>query len=340
MKGLWVEILEFLLFPYVVLFYFYAKVRRLFWRIRGPRVQLPCRVISVGNITSGGTGKSALVMDLVRVARKRGQRVAVVSRAYKAEQRTPTKVNPFDPRGAALFGDEALMIARQFPEVPVYVGASKSETAASCFESEKPDLIFVDDGFQHLQLHRDCDIVLLDDSAPAWHYLYLPFGRLRENLSAMESAHVVVVTKTRFANSPWRPWMKAVVSKTPLYFMDYAASELTELQTGEIRLLNTLKSDKVLLVTGLAAPVIFEKMVRQDLSVDVRGHVIFRDHHSYTDKDIQKIESEFETLGCDMVLTTAKDAVKLKGRLSVPCFVVELKKDLKGAEELFQDVAR
>jgi tetraacyldisaccharide 4'-kinase len=115
--------------------------------------------------------------------------------------------------------------------------------------------------------------------------------------------------------------------------MDYSAGEMVDIQSSQRRLINTLKGDKVLLVSGIGGPKIFQKMIQMDLSVDIKGHLKFGDHHNYSDADIQRIDAEFEKLGCDLVLTTAKDGVKLKGRLKSPTFYVELQKDLKNLEE-------
>jgi tetraacyldisaccharide 4'-kinase len=302
------------------------------------QVRLKCRVVSVGNLTTGGTGKTTLVLDLLRIAKKKNVKAAVVSRSYKAAQEMPSRVFVSDPLGAEKYGDEAFLIASEFPEFPVYVGRNKKEAALLCERNESPELVIVDDGFQHHGLFRDHDIVIVDTSAPDWHYVYLPFGRLREPMSAALHADTLIVSKARFAKSKWRPWAKIVnFSKNPLY-MDYSAGELIDVHSGQRRLLNTVKGDKALLVSGIAGPEVFERMVLLDLSIELKSHMKFTDHHQYTDVDIEKIEKQFETLHCDLIITTAKDAVKLKRRIKAPIFYVELSRDIKSLEEQLGEV--
>lgn len=338
MTGLFFELIEFLLFPYVAVFHLLTRFRRWLFEKGIGVVRLGCRVISVGNITTGGTGKTTLVLDLLQLAKKKKLRAAVVSRSYKAKQREPARIDPSRMDGAALYGDEAFLIATEHPDCPVYVGRSKKEAAQKCYEEIRPDLIIVDDGFQHFGLWRDLDILIFDAAAPGWHYLYLPLGRLREAMAAIRKAQIFVVSKSRFAKSRWRPWAKFIPSSASILFMDYSAGDLVDLQTQRRHPAANLQGAKVLLVSGIAGPRTFEQMVDMDIPVQIVSHLRFADHHSYSSQDVAKIQDRFQELGCQHILMTAKDAVKLRGKLNVSAYSVDLKRDSQGLEEMFRGV--
>src|SRR2546427_12253818 len=159
---------------------------------------LPCRVISVGNLTIGGTGKTPVVIALATALRDRGQKVGVISRGYK--RRSGTSILEISD-GRTLrghpgdSGDEPFLIAQRCPGVPVAVGADRPRVGRYLVDRFGLDSLVVDDGFQHLALRRDMDILVLDAGAPFGNGDLLPRGRLREPLSAMESASAGVVTR-------------------------------------------------------------------------------------------------------------------------------------------------
>src|SRR2546422_4631912 len=159
---------------------------------------LPCRVISVGNLTIGGTGKTPVVIALATALRDRGRKVGVISRGYKRRSRTSIleisdgrtlRGHPGDS------GDEPFLIAQSCPGVPVAVGADRPRVGRYLVDRFDLDTLVLDDGFQHLALRRDMDILVLDAGAPFGNGYLLPRGRLREPLSAMERASAVLVTR-------------------------------------------------------------------------------------------------------------------------------------------------
>src|SRR3989442_1347246 len=159
---------------------------------------LPCRVISVGNLTVGGTGKTPVVIALAVALRDRGRKVGVISRGYK--RRSGTSILEISD-GRTLrgqpgdSGDEPFLIAQRCPGVPVAVGADRPLVGRYLVDRFDLDTLVQDDGFQHLALRRDMDILVLDAGAPFGNGYLLPRGRLREPLSAMERASAVPVTR-------------------------------------------------------------------------------------------------------------------------------------------------
>lgn len=275
-------------------------------------------VISIGNITTGGTGKTPFTVMLARMLSRAGRRVAVVSRGYRRERPSKEPLLVSDGKeircdvGSA--GDEPYLIARSLlnaegGRVMVVVCADR-RAAADMAESLGAEVVILDDGFQHRRLHRDLDIVLLDAEKPLDNSQLLPAGRLREGPRSLKRADVLVLTRSdgvniddRFRNSlsPAVPVYQAHHRPLPLASIDDWRSGTRESAPTAIR-------GKVLLFSGIARPESFEAIARQaDLAV--AGHLRFPDHHWYGKADLERIEAAGNSF--EAVVTTEKDAVRL-----------------------------
>jgi tetraacyldisaccharide 4'-kinase len=252
--------------------------------------QLACPVISVGNISVGGSGKTPFVIALGRLLKGRGIAFDVLSRGYG---RRGTEVAIVDPNGSPeQFGDEPLLIARKL-QVPVIVGASRYEAGLLAERQFAHRLHLLDDGFQHRGLHRDFNIVMLP--ASDIEDTLLPGGRLREPLSALRRADALVVTgqlavqKNVAApkNLVWRVRRQMIVASI---------------------------EGKAIAFCGIARPEQFFSGL-SDLGIEFAEKVSFPDHHRYTEKDIARLVELKARAGARSLITTEKDLINL-GRLA------------------------
>jgi len=194
---------------------------------------LPCRVISVGNLTVGGTGKTPVVIALAAALRGLGRKVGVISRGYR--RRSGTSILEISD-GRTLrghpedSGDEPFLIAQRCPGVPVVVGADRPRVGRHLMDRFGVDTLVLDDGYQHLALRRDVDILVLDAGAPFGNGYLLPRGRLREPLSAMERASAVLVTRASQAQrlDELKAAVRAVAPTVPIWTTDFAPSAVVQ----------------------------------------------------------------------------------------------------------------
>ncbi|KYG64960.1 tetraacyldisaccharide 4'-kinase [Bdellovibrio bacteriovorus] len=272
----------------------------------------PLKVISIGNLTVGGTGKTPVTDFCIKDLEKSGKKVAVISRSYRADAGSACWVDVSHPFAARYYGDEPVLLASANPQVPVYVGPSKWRTAEFAVSHGKFDVLLVDDGFQHLRLHRDLDIVILDATEDKENYAVLPEGRARESWGALERADVIVLSKCNLAKDED---LKEIESRLPsgkeVIHLGYQVNKFRNAGTKDVNLRSEFESKKLFLVSAIARPDVFEKMMREIGDVSKKS-MHFRDHHQYTLADARKIEEEFKKSHCDYLVTTEKDAVKLK----------------------------
>lgn len=328
-----------LLFPFSILFALVVELRRAFFTLVLTPKRLQAFVISVGNLTSGGTGKTPFVLALVAELQKHNKKIAVVCRSYRAQAQAPQRVD-LSKNEASYYGDEASLIAQKLPDVPVYVGSSKLHT---CLEVEKeisPDVIIIDDGFQHIKLYRDVDIVLIDVTEPRWHYLPLPSGYGRDALWQLDRAKIIVLTKENLAEESQKNFARSLVSAhSNVVGMNYSIDGFRHIDSGQEILPTILENKKVLLVSGIGRPMTFENLMRSISGLEVLGHIIFRDHHPYSNVDIERIKKEKIMLGAEYVITTEKDAVKISALKSDVDFIeMKLKPSVQGLDRAVLEI--
>jgi tetraacyldisaccharide 4'-kinase len=278
-----------------------ATKRRLFqwgW-LKQDRLQKP--VISVGSVSAGGAGKTPVVLMLAKTLRHRGYAVRILTRGYKRRSQNTMRVEPFDE--AAWHGDEPVLLAQR-SAVPVYVGANRYQAGVMAEQNEPTEKLVVhllDDGFQHRQLARDVDIVLLtqadvEDSL-------LPAGNLREPLSAVAEADIVVLREEE------ADVLRSVVAglskpkKAPAIWVIRRSLSLGE--GGAVAL-----PTKPLAFCGIARPESFTKMLAAH-GYEPMDAVIFPDHHAYDEGDVHRLLERARRVEANGFVTTEKDAVKL-----------------------------
>jgi len=291
--------------------------------------RLPCPVISVGNITAGGAGKTPLVMALAEGLRDRGISVAILSRGYKGKRGSGQIVSD----GKTIYlsseeaGDEPYLMATRLRNTPVLIGKDRFTNGKMALQRFGNQGILLDDGFQHLQLHRDLNILLVDSTIGFGDHHLLPRGILREPLAHLRRADLFVLTKVEHpeACQPLESLIRKIHPSAPVFHSCYEATGFIG-PHGEWEDLPCLQGKKVLALSGIANPSSFLSLLKK-CGMKVIKEAIFPDHYRYSPKDIVAIEEEGK--GVDSIVTTEKDLVRLAdlktGRLPIRALRIEMR---------------
>jgi tetraacyldisaccharide 4'-kinase len=258
-------------------------------------------VISVGSVSAGGAGKTPMVLMLARTLRHRGYDVRILTRGYKRGSSKTARVEPFDD--AAWHGDEPVLLAQR-SGVPVYVGANRYEAGVRAEQGESSERTVVhllDDGFQHRQLARDVDIVLLTQADV--EDTLLPAGNLREPLAAVADADVVVLREEEVDSLRSVVAGLSGVKEAPAIWVIRRSLSLGE--GGEVAL-----PSRPFAFCGIARPESFTKMLAAH-GYEPMDAMIFPDHHAYDDRDVRRLLERARHVEANGFVTTEKDAVKL-----------------------------
>ena len=269
-------------------------------------------IVSVGNMTTGGSGKTPIVMYLVEHFRRNNLTPVVVSRGYGRKSEGPVIVSDGQGRiaGPQEGGDEPVMIAEYYPEVPVIVAERRVTAVRLAIERFRPDLIILDDAFQHRYVMRDCDIVLLDANRNLRREWLLPAGNRRELLHALKRADIFIYTKADIPDNIDHFNLRAI-SGSDIFYMQFIPVHYRDFFSGDKIEVSLLAGASVLAFTGIARPDNFRQMlIAQGVSVNYFKK--FPDHYNYTLHDIRALSDLAHKFDCTYLVTTAKDAVKLK----------------------------
>ena len=299
-----------ILSPISILYGLIIKLRNILYNKRLLKVnRLPCKVVSVGNITMGGTGKTPIVIYLSNLLKKKGYKTAIISRGYKRNTTGTVLVTD----GIEVLskwedvGDEPYMMAKKLENIPIVVDENRFRGGLLLIQEFDPDFIFLDDGFQHRRLHRDLDIVLLNGKDDYAKHHLLPYGTFREPWSSLQRADIIFTTKQK----PTVHLSKKIkYTSLPLICTKniYSINLQSRVQQNDIL---KFKNKKIFLYCGIADPVSFKKAVLK-MQYLVCGSKFFPDHYHYSKKDIRKIEILARNNDADLIVTTEKDWVKTK----------------------------
>ena len=258
-------------------------------------------VISVGNLTTGGTGKTPLVVAVAKLLRQQSKRVALISRGYGADPSQPGR------------NDEAMELEHRLPDVPHLQDPDRFAMAAVAVEELESEVLLLDDGFQHRQLHRDLDIVTVDATNPFGFGRLLPRGLLREPVKSLRRADLVVVTRSDLVNAvalealqqELRRWVDANKILTTEMKLVEAINA-----SGDIKPLRALLEQPTFLFSAIGNPDGFEQTLLQQ-SANLVGHEVFADHHCFDREDFDRIGDAAKRAGAKQILCTHKDLVKV-----------------------------
>ncbi len=305
-------------------------------------------VISVGNITAGGTGKTPMVAYICDYYKQLGLRPVVLTRGYKAKLNkgshivsdgTQLLLNAFES------GDEANLLASTLQTVPVVIGSSRANSAELAMEKLSPDVFVLDDAFQHRRMGRDLDIVLIDATNPFGYEHVLPRGLLREPLVGLKRADIIIVTKanqiSEQALRELESRLRAMVPTTPVLLSNHQPASMEPLFAGDGE---AKKEEPLFAVTAIGSPSSFHTTLRHE-GYTVGLDKSFPDHHVFTEKDLEDIFQQGISKGATQIAITEKDAVKwrplLEGKvLPLPVFVLPIRICIWQGEQELQDQLR
>lgn len=317
---------------------------------------LPCLVISLGNITLGGTGKTPTAQVMARTMRDMGYKVAVLNRGYRGTWRGRVGVVS-DGRKiymtAAEAGDEAYLLAKNLPGVPVLIGRRRYLTGRFAYEQFGADVVILDDGYQHWQLYRDLDIVLIDAMSSFGNNHVLPRGTLREPLPHLNRAHAFLLTKTdqaangteqlRQTITRYNPQAAIVESiHKPCYFI-----EITDWYKGAVRKkvsLEAVRGRAVMVMSAIGNPASFEHSIARLGAARVEP-VRYPDHHDYTMAEMQHVLQRAVDDGAAAIITTEKDAVKIPSEFihssrPLPIYILGMEVTITDGQQDLADLMR
>ena len=284
-------------------------------------------VICIGNITVGGTGKTPHTEYLIRLLNK-DRRVAVLSRGYKRKtkgfQLAGPHSTPYD------IGDEPCQMKHKFPDVTVAVDSDRCHGIEMLtnrkMENEMPDIILLDDAYQHRYVKPRLSILLMDYSRMPYDDHMLPSGDLREGVKHVNRADIIIITKCPESINPTEkhgleraagtsPWQK-------VFFSRFAYRQLVSISNRSTIALNDVHDYCILLVTGIANPAPLIDMLEKDNRCKA---MTFNDHHDYTEEDIERMKEEWQRIRAEkrIIITTEKDAAKLKAAMGKGCRLEE-----------------
>jgi tetraacyldisaccharide 4'-kinase len=294
---------------------------RLYCRRWLAQQKLPVPVISIGNVTLGGTGKTPMVIRLAEWLLAEGKRVAILSRGYRRTSRESKLLVSDGERllvGPREAGDEPFLIAMRCPKAVVAVGADRYELGRWVLSRFPVDCILLDDGFQHLALHRDVNLLLVDATDAGGLEAVVPAGRLREPLTAAARATVIVVTRADVASQVVQVVQRLRDAIGPLpdpVQTVFRAEGLVSLTSGESRPLAWCRGKTALLCSGIGHAASF-RATAEGLGIRLLDEIRYSDHHLYAATDIERLRARAGELKADLVVTTEKDGGKLTPMLT------------------------
>ena len=317
--ALWPTPLHLCLLPFSWLYGLIVRLRVTLYRLGVlSRRKLPCRVISIGNLTVGGTGKTPVVIAIVSALLERGVRVGVLSRGYRRSGSHAMVIVSDGHKvlvGPDEGGDEPVLIAHRCPRAVVAVGADRFQLGQWMLSQFQLDVLVLDDGFQHVGLDRDIDLLLLDAGAGTNLRHLLPAGRLREPLAAASRASALVLTRCDHPQAGGEILSRlaeAGVPARPTVRLRFFTEAMRDLGGRPLGTLVQLKGRRGVILCALANPQSLRRDV-EGLGVTVVETCLWPDHHTYTRTDVEVVLETVRQSSAEVVLTTEKDAVKLAG---------------------------
>ncbi len=298
--------------------------------------EAPIPVISVGNISLGGTGKTPVVEKLSLWLKEQGCNPVIISRGYRREKKGVFQVDPRSetPRTA---GDEAFMLARK-TGVPVIVGVDRGEAIALGIRSVNAGVAILDDGFQRRDIVKDVEIVVMNGSLAPESLALFPLGSLREPVERVRNADVVLVNKGKPSDGLGPSnGLDPVMEGIPSFPIRHRPLHLVHMKGQRIGHYRYLKGKRIIAFSGLGDNESFFGLL-EELGATIISRVPFPDHNGYTEKDLDRILSRGPV---DMIVTTEKDAVKIEC-LKYPdnLFYLTIEMEIGDEERLFQTVLR
>ncbi len=310
------DFIQVITLPLIPLYWVPIKLRNVFFDIGLFRQQkVEAKIVSVGNITVGGSGKTPMSIYVIKTLQSMNKKVAALSRGYgrdtKGFREVSDGVQMFT--GAQNSGDEMYLTALEC-NCPAGVSESRVEGALNLIKNYKPDVIVLDDAFQHRWLKRDLDIVLFDQrflmQNNRLHKMSLPAGHMRESFSALDRADCVVINRKFSDKADADRKIIRFVNGKKIFHAHYNALGFIDVRNGRHYNPDDFRGQISLAVCGIASPHSFFNAL-DSMKISAEQRLVFKDHKRYNNAEVQKIRKEFYAKNCYSVVTTQKDAVKL-----------------------------
>jgi tetraacyldisaccharide 4'-kinase len=319
---------------------------------------LGCLVVSIGNLTCGGTGKTPVVEVFAKTLSQKGRRVAVLSRGYRSKDRTPmeklksiffSKRHEVPPRvvsdGKNLLlnsdsaGDEPYMLASNLKNVSVLVDKDRVKSGLFAISEFEADTLILDDGFQYLNLKPRLNIVLVDSTQPFHNHHVLPRGLLREPIKNIRRADYIFLTKSNGGRHlrHLKAFLRRHNRRAEIIECCHDPKYLENIyKKGERLELESLNNKKIAALSGIANPESFEVFLRR-FGSEIVHHARFADHHRYSQQEIIDFINEAKEKGAEMIITTEKDAVRLPrlDRVDIPTYFMRVEIGIISGQENF-----
>ena len=335
---------------------FFSKGYTLVVRIRAwlydkaflPQFPLGCQVISVGNVTAGGTGKTPVVEILARTLTEEGRKVAILSRGYRSKKKAVTETKPrvvSDGRHVLLDsemgGDEPYMLARNLPGVVVLVDKDRVKSGRYAISQFGCDVLVLDDGFQYRRLRHTHEIVLVDSTNPFSNGHLLPRGTLREPAAHIRRADFIFITKSNGDTELLRAKIRKLNPRAEITECRHSAKYFKNAYANDELPLEALQGKKVVALSGIASPQSFENSLLK-MGASILSRERFSDHYRYRPQEIIDIINNADELGADYILTTEKDAVRLPHLESpkVPVYYMRMEIEILVGYENFKECVK
>ena len=282
------------------------------------QLEVKVPIISVGNITFGGTGKTPFTLWLANYLYSKNKKTMILTRGYKGDLENNRGILRSGVKlgfNAVEYGDEALLLAKNLKESSVVIGKHRSDNLEYYFETEKPDVVILDDGHQHLQLGRKLNFVLFDALLPLKKYKVAPLGYLREGANALKDADVIILGHCDQAKrkdiEDLKTWiLKYADSKVPLCEIFYKPKAFFNTSFIEKYDIDQIKGKNAICVAGIASPISFFSQIKS-LGCNVIKNISFPDHHYYSVNELQTLIEIAEKKDA-LLITTEKDIVKIR----------------------------
>ena len=312
-----IKILKILLSPLTLVYWFIISIRnKLFDLNIFAQRKVNAKVISIGNITVGGAGKTPSVILITKLLKNSGIKVGILSRGYSRNSKGYQLVSNGikQPLPVNQSGDE-IFLASEECQVPAAVSERRVNGAEKFLTDVDLEAIVLDDAYQHRWINRDLNILVFDQRFLTKKGLLdrnlLPLGRMREPYSAMDRADLIIINRKFSDKIELSNRLKQKFEGKNLFYGKYKSSGLYDVKNHESFSLDDFKGDKSFVVCGIARPYSFLKVLETH-NIDIRNKILFKDHKEYNLREVNLIRKKFYDTNCNSVVTTQKDYVKLK----------------------------
>lgn len=307
------SLLSFLFLPIAIIFSLISKIRRLLFRLKIFKSYISkSKIISVGNLAVGGSGKTPFTIFLAKFLQSKGKKVAVSHRGYKGKFEKQIKLisdenSIFDFAKDA--GDEPFMMAKNLSGIPVVVGKNRKQAIEILEKKCAPDFIILDDSFQNFSVKHNIDFLLFNAENPFGNRFVIPSGMLREEINSIKFADILILNNS---NKNFEIPQKIIKFQKPIFQTEYKIQNFVNFHTNDKNEAKYFLKKNLFLISGIGNPKSFENSIKNQ-KIHFSHHFIFPDHHKFDyEKEIKPIIQKAIAEGIDAIITTEKDFVKLK----------------------------